>query len=298
MGKFVLGPVAGMMALLVAAASPVFASAIGDRPLQAEDLIPGVTLSADELLAQRVLDDDEKKPEPETAEDEQAEVARLKKKNPWIAMGLSAALPGAGQWYTRPGSLYSFLFLGVEATAWFLHESWDNDGEEKTREFQEFAWDGVVHPTNGAPQNDVTDLSGNWSWNRWRDSFGQPEGCLQPTNIDYPQTDSTLVSFWFTNRREFFEDIGKYDKYDCGWTSPGARGIYVDMRDETNSILERARQMTQVVLLNHIASAVHAYFITRAQNQRIDEVAADVRMGFHSDPQGNLGAQLVIQRRF
>ena len=255
----------------------------------------------DGILAQRVLTDDEEKPKRE-GEDEEPE--RLTRKNPWVAMGLSAVPPGAGQFYLDKGNPLAFAYVGVEALALYLHFSWEADGDEKTKEFEEYAWKGIVDPVDGAPRNEIVSEQGHWSWVRWRESFGQPEGCLQPENINYTATDSTLVHFWFDNRREFYEDIGKYDKYDCGWLSPEFRDIYRSMRNETNDILERARLMTQVVLLNHLASSIHAFFLARSHNNRVEELEREaslrqLRWQFSPDPEyRGLRAELWLTQRF
>lgn len=258
----------------------------------------------DGMLSQRVLDGDEKKPKPQG---EQEEEKVLTRRSPWLAMGLSLALPGAGQFYLDKSNLLAYAYVGVEALAWYLHFSWESDGDEKTREFQEYAWKGSIAPNvdelNGYEV--ATTAGSHWSWERWRESFGQPEGCTQPDNIDYVATDSTLVTFWLTNRREFYEDIGKYDKYDCGWRSKEFRDIYRSMRNETNDILERARLMTQVVLLNHVASGIHAFFLARSHNNRVDAMeeedrsSRDLRWRFSPEPDySGLRAQLWLTQRF
>jgi hypothetical protein len=258
----------------------------------------------DGILAQRVLDDDEEKPKGPGEETDEPRV--LSRKNPWVAMGLSALLPGAGQFYLDRSNPLAFAYVGVEALAWYLHFQWESDGDEKTREFEEYAWQGSVVADAGALNGyevETTDGS-HWSWERWRESFGQPEGCLQPDNIDYVGTDSTLVTFWFTNRREFYEDIGKYDKYDCGWRSSEFRDIYRSMRNETNDILERARLMTQVVLLNHLTSSIHAFFLARSHNKRVDAIEEDrasreLHWRFSPDPDySGLGAKLWLTQKF
>lgn len=257
----------------------------------------------DDMLAQRVLDGDEKKPSPGTG-DEEEEKRVLTRKNPWVAMGLSAVLPGAGQFYLDKSNPLAFAYVGVEALALYLHFAWESDGDEKTREYEEYAWQGIVDPSEGSPRNEVISENGHWSWDRWRESFGQAEGCLQPGNIDYLATDSTLVYFWFENRREFYEDIGKYDKYDCGWLDSEFRDIYRSMRNETNDILERARLMTQVVLLNHLGSSIHAFFLARSHNNRVEEMEREaslreLRWRFSPDHDfRGLKAQLWLTQRF
>jgi hypothetical protein len=190
------------------------------------------------------------------------------------------------------------LYAGVEATAWLLHLSWDSDGDERTREYQAYAWKGELDPVAGAPRNDVLSEAGHWSWERWRLAYdGQIEGCDLIPSIRYPETDSMLVQFWFNNRGEFYEDIGKYDKYACGWLDAGFRTTYLSMRNEANDLYDQSRLMKQVVLLNHVGSALHAFFIAKRHNRRV-EARTELRWDVAPDPGGTLRAQLSVFRKF
>jgi hypothetical protein len=106
-----------------------------------------------------------------------------------------------------------------------------------------------------------------------------------------------LVQFWFNNRGEFYEDIGKYDKYACGWLDPGFRAKYLSMRNEANDLYDRSRMMKQVVLLNHVGSALHAFFIAKRHNRRL-EPRTELRWDVSPDPGGALRAQLSVFRKF
>jgi len=278
-----------------AAFDPLFAPAPGVRP--APPTLGLASTSLPDYLAQRVLDEDEDEEKPPE------EPKPKQRKNPWLALGLSAALPGAGQFYLNPRSAVPFVYAGIEAVSWVLRVSWDHDGDEKTREFEEYAWQGAVDPVAGAPLNEILNEEGNWSWERWREGYRAGE--CEDAGRDFAEfvaTDSTLVTFWFTNRREFYEDIGKYDKYDCGWLSADRRETYRSMRNEANDLLERSRQMGQVILLNHLASSLHAYFQAKGHNSGLEKdtggVLPDVRMRFAPDAGGGLRAQLVLRRDF
>jgi hypothetical protein len=250
-------------------------------------------------LAQRVLDEGETKPS-------EARPRTLTPKSPWLALGLSAAVPGAGQFYLNPRSVLPFVYAGIEAVAWVLRISWDHDGDEKTREYERFAWRGDVDPVSGAPLNDILRDEGNWSWERWREGYRtEDDGQCEDASRDFGEfvaTDSTLVTFWFTNRHEFYEDIGKYDKYDCGWLNPERREVYRSMRAEANDLLEQSRQMAQVILLNHLASGLHAFFQAKSHNRQVEDQSdsrvPDIRMHFAPDPGGGLHTELVFRRRF
>ncbi len=254
-------------------------------------------LDVDALLAQRVIGDGKKSPDDEkkTAEEDEPESPR----SPWLAMGLSAALPGAGQFYVNRGNLLSFVYAGVEVLSWYLRSAWEQDGDEKTEEFEQFAWQGKLDDTEGAPLNEILREEGNWSWERWRAAYrGEdvPEGCVLVERAN-AETDSMLVDFYFHNPREFYEDIGKYDKYQCGWFSPELRTRYRSMRAEANDLLQQSRSMKQVILLNHLVSSVHAFFQAKGHNKRIEAADSDLRLDFEPDVDGGLRANLVYRRQ-
>lgn len=250
------------------------------------------------LLAQRVLDDDELMPK----KDEEEETLRFK--NPFLAMALSAAVPGAGQFYVDKTNLLAFAFAGAEALSWYLHFSWDSDGDDKVDEYERYAWTGSLK--EGEPitveNTDILSDEGHWSWLRWRDAYRgnvEHEDCFVSTSGNNVATDSMLVEFWFTNRHEFYEDIGKYDKYDCGWTSPEFRGIYQDMRIEANNLFDRARRMSQVILLNHVVAGVHAFFQAKSHNKRVEaQSRSELKWDIRPDYTGAPFAQLVFNHRF
>jgi hypothetical protein len=268
-------------------------------PLATDPLLGEASLYGDGLLAQRVLDPGQEMPTP-TDQDTPKELTH---KNPWLAMGLSAALPGAGQFYLDRTSLLSFVYVGVEALAWYLNVTWDQDGDDKTREFEEFAWQGVVAEDAGAPRNEILEEEGHWSWARWREVYrgevDPPPGCELFFDIfNYEEVDSTLVYFWFENQHEFYEDIGKYDKYGCGWANPADRDTYRAMRTEANNLLNRSRNMRSVILVNHLASSVHAFFQARRHNARVEEQRNDLRLHFTPEREGGMRANLLFSRSF
>jgi len=305
--RWVVGLCGGAVLIVAGAASSLASSGFGSHTASNGRLGPASAdpfldqgLYGDGLLTQRVLDPGQEMPRPGDEPDEPRE---LTPKNPWLAMGLSAALPGAGQFYLDRSNLLSYVYVGVEALAWYLNVTWDRDGDDKTREFEEFAWRGVVAEVDGAPRNEILEEEGHWSWARWRETYrgeaDPPPGCELFFDVfDYEEVDSTLVYFWFENRREFYEDIGKYDKYGCGWANPEDRETYRAMRAEANDLLNRSRNMRSVILVNHLASAIHAFFQARRHNAMVEEQRNDLRLHFTPEREGGMRANLIFSRSF
>lgn len=304
--RWVVGLGTGAALIVLVAVPAIASSGFGSHtasngrlgPVTADPILDA-DLYGNGLLAQRVLDPGQEMPKP----DDEREPRRLTPKNPWLAMGLSAAVPGAGQFYLDRTNLLSFVYVGVEALAWYLNVTWDSDGDDKTDEFEEFAWQGVVSETDGTPQNEILQEEGHWSWARWRETYrgeaDPPPGCELFFDVfDYEEVDSTLVYFWFENQHEFYEDIGKYDKYGCGWANPDDRDTYRAMRAEANDLLNRSRNMRSVILVNHLASSIHAFFQARRHNAMVEEQQSDLRLHFTPEREGGMRANLIYTRSF
>ncbi len=251
------------------------------------------TLFGSGIFAQRVIEEEEKRKKEEEA---RKEVKPRRPKSPWLAMALSAAVPGAGQFYVKGPNVMTFASVGVEAAGWLLKESWESDGHDKEQEYRDYAWIGQLARTpGGVYEAEIVREDGHWSWEQWRRDRGTE--CHGGENEDYEAADSVLVSFWFENRHEFYEDIGKYNRYDCGWYSPEYRQTYLSKRDEANDLLGRASTMSQVILLNHLASAVHAFFVAKSHNRH---VVPETEINWDIGPEegGGLRAQLLVRKHF
>lgn len=70
-------------------------------------------------------------------------VEQPQKKSVWIAMGLSAIVPGAGEFYGK-SYIKAAIFFGIELASWGLVFYFNHRGNVETDQFQDFAranWD-------------------------------------------------------------------------------------------------------------------------------------------------------------
>lgn len=211
------------------------------------------------LLAQKAIE----KPAP-TAEKEEPSQAE---KSPAKAFIFSALVPGSGELYV--GAKRGYIFLGVEAIAWtssyFLRES----GNKKEDEFEHFAdahWD---FPDTG-----------------------------QVCNGSYytPERDSIIRSFYEKNKQHFYEDIGKYPYYVCGWDSPDNLESYLDMRDRSNWLLKNSNYAMMAALVNHVISAVDALRLARNYNANLG-YGMKLNLKFKTSPRST-GVLVLASRKF
>lgn len=186
------------------------------------------------------------------------------------AVLLSAAVPGAGQFYS--GSyLKGAAFLIIEAATLTGYFHFQNRGNELETEFENFAdahwseevyWSWVFDECSGDPgwSGGCNDISGDQSlrdYEEWRSDFSHflPE----------------------EKNQQYYENIGKYDQFNIGWddTNTGGgedsprREAYTLMRKDSNDNFKRATTMATVTLFNHVLSALDAGLTVKRHNRRI-----------------------------
>lgn len=168
----------------------------------------------------------------------------------------SAILPGAGELYC--GSYWkSALFLGIEAGAWTMYAIYNNKGNDKEQEFEDYAnqhWDAN-------------------KWTAWFNTLTEEE--QKVFSHELPDTKT----------QQYYEMIGKYNQFLVGWegvpldltsseihdpnnTSP-LREHYMDMRDESNKLFKRATSGIYFAMFNHVLSAIDAAWTAKRHNSTL-----------------------------
>ena len=189
------------------------------------------------------------------------------KKNIGRALMFSMVIPGAGQLYAGPW-WRALPWIAIEAAGWGVFATYNKKGNDKTDEFRAFA---DVHFSRARYQ-------------AVEDSLEEVLGRL-PDNFTHELP--------LTNTQQYYEMIGKYImQFGFGWDDATGDDdlteffdgttanfiYYADMRGEANDLLNTANIGMEVVLVNHIISALEAAFLVRQHNKRI-ESAAD--LGHH-----------------
>jgi hypothetical protein len=171
--------------------------------------------------------------------------------SPVLAFMMSAALPGTGQ--LAEGRNRAFAYLGAEALAWIAHFSWKDASQKKELESEGFA-------------------DRYWLYDRWYDTAsGDCPESIPPTE-NLADLDAEIQSQYESNPDAYYASLSKEDGYRGGWddfdcasldTFSPHRGEYSDMRDDSNTFLERAQLATTFAFLNRVVSAVDAYRTAR-----------------------------------
>lgn len=198
----------------------------------------------------------------------------MPRKSPLKALVLSAAIPGAGQFYLG-GRIKPLLFFGAEIAAWGLHFKWQGAADDATDFFEQFNYD-------------------HWSRQAYKDYLGEVYGDTVDTRINAPGVTHHLPT---TDTQQFFEMTGKYNQFAWGWddatrhgesleerilagsleaitidtlTPNSARRIhYEGLRHDANQKYDKARNMVMVSILNRLVSGFEAYFSAKNRNRNV-----------------------------
>lgn len=222
------------------------------------------------------------------------------KKSVWLAVGLSAVIPGAGEFYSE-SYIKSAAFIAIEATAITLGLIYDKKGNDQTDFFQNYAdqhWsvDRYAKWTvNNASSinNEITDVtqykvfnsSGSVNWselNRLENAIGKFYSHRLP----------------YYGGQQYFELIGKYQQFYQGWDDAdpnlktyeqivqkladgGANFDYYSLeRGKANDFYNIASKAVLVVVVNHIVSALDAAWTAHSYNKNLDMHASIERRDY------------------
>jgi hypothetical protein len=220
--------------------------------------------------------------------------------NPGKALLLSAIVPGAGEYYAG-SKIKAAAFFAVEVAAWTSVILFYNKGKDKEDEFMEFAdanFDEMAYRNKeySLAQSSVGDSGayGNsfddWTMEEWerKIQYLPREGFTH----ELP-TEEDRNSNW-SHDQQYYEMIGKYiHQFGFGWgdafgddpathffdgDSPNSRS-YMDMRYDSNKMLDYSAWGYNIALLNHVASALDASFSVRIAKRR-----ANAQLSFRQVP--------------
>jgi hypothetical protein len=228
--------------------------------------------------------------------------------NPLKPMIASLAIPGLGQYLNKSPWWKTALFAGIEIAGIAGYISWNNKGDDITREYENWAdehWDmnnwvsgstdllSVIN-TNGYP--DVNDVRIDGSHHITiiiNGRYESSEILLENPNIDYVE-----LRDW-----DFYEGIGKYDQFVAGWDDAKSdweivnkkitdgndelivmtpnKQHYIDLRNDSNVLYKNAKFAASALLFNHILSALDALWYANKNKELSYKL--DVSIGTESN---------------
>lgn len=206
------------------------------------------------------------------------------KKSPVLAGLFSLVIPGTGELYS--GSYWlAGLFAALEGAGWYFNASQTGKGDDKTAEFEVYAdqhWSAVKYAEwlnanaknfPGGENAVQIDINSDESLPHWqRVNWDQ----MHETEMAIPQFSHKLPPH---GDQQYFELIGKYNQYSYGWDDktsgdywyPSARfEYYSGLRGDANSFYDTADTILNLIILNHVLSAIDAAWAAARFNQFVD----------------------------
>jgi hypothetical protein len=216
------------------------------------------------------------------------DVYQFKSKSTKRGFLYSLIVPGAGEFYAG-SKIKAVLFFGLEAGFWTGYFSYHKKGKDREKEYLNFA-------------------DAHWNVKAYSDSLAR-YGLQQDVNgivVDtpgvyyYSSTDSLVISHSIhpvagqplDKSQQYYEEVGKYDQFRYGWDDfTGAfltfnRNIYLNMRRDSNSLLDKANRFVMFSLANHLLSAFDAAISVRHYNrkgEKFSQIDMKIRLAEYND---------------
>ncbi len=192
----------------------------------------------------------------------------------WLAAGLSALIPGAGEFYAE-SYWKAALFFAVELTALGIAYSNDRRGDQQTDRYKDFAnqhWSVVRY----AKYAETLSPGKTYNW-RIPGTEGMGEFDRPWTQVNWAELNRLErdIAGYYSHtlpgygEQQYYELIGKYPQYNQGWNDSPASFNYGDPltsnflyysgeRGKANTYYTNSSRWVTIAIINHILSAVDA----------------------------------------
>ncbi len=247
------------------------------------------------------------------------------RKSPFLAAGLSLAVPGAGQFYTEH-YWEAAAFFAADVAAWLLAYHYDHKGDVQTDFFQNYAdanWSAVKYAIY-AEATYASQIPGHPTFN-WRNSNFNNPSFAPWQRVDWAELNrmesaisanaqgSPAAGSYYSHNlpihgdQQYYELIGKYGQFDPGWddasSTPGSYNYldpvtphfsyYSSQRGKANSYYYTASALVTAAIVNHILNAAYAALSAGWYN------SAHAEVGMQMVPYGpGFAAVPVMKMRF
>ena len=208
---------------------------------------------------------------------------------PSKAMLYSFLVPGLGQ-YLSGDDVKGFIYIGLEATAWYMNVHFNNLGDEGNRKVKAYADDpvngfnrveyyrGIYEAVNGvgtAPAIFSSTGSEEETFNSIKNDASLYADLINWEKNTVGDGVHTLPA---TKTQQYYEQVGKYKMFYHGWLAlsdidaaqskflddiPDYIQKYYDKRNAMNAAYVKGTWAITAVMLNHVISAIEAFISTR-----------------------------------
>ncbi len=206
------------------------------------------------------------------------------KKSPFLAGVMSAVIPGSGEVYA--GSYWlAALFAAVEGGLWYYNIDQNGKGDDQTAVYRSYA-DGhwsVVKYAEWLNAN-AKDFPGGE--NAVQIAIDPNESLPPWERVDWDAMHTTEMAIpQFSHKlpphgdQQYYELIGKYNQYSYGWDDKldgdywnisENFAYYSGERGKANDFYNTADTMLNLIILNHVLSAIDAAWAAARFNKFVD----------------------------
>ena len=212
-------------------------------------------------------------------------------KSPGRAFLLSVIIPGAGEFYAG-AKWRALIFASIEVSSWVMRSQYEKKGDRIERQYKRYAdehWDLGRWFRSGLT-NESCGLEGSHSI--WVYYDGQEYMANDSLNEYIPGYLDLASEIQPVKTHEFYENIGKYDQFACGWDDFDStltdtvlmspfRDKYLTDRYECNQALKMATNFVTAIMFNHLISAFDA--IIAAKGYSSEEKKYSWNLGLITD---------------
>lgn len=221
------------------------------------------------------------------------------KKSIWLAVGLSALLPGAGEFYSE-SYIKSAAFIAVEVAAITLGVIYDKKGDDQTVLFQNYAngengW-SVYRYANWTIAN-ANKLNPSLNIDDYKGKVIKPDGTVDwvwlnklESAVSFSSTLPNVPGSYYSHNlpprgsQQYYELIGKYQQFNVGWKEfgddvnrPFTYGDplvpqfteYTTMFAQADVFYNVASKAVIVAFINHFISALDAAWTANSYNKKL-----------------------------
>jgi hypothetical protein len=209
-----------------------------------------------------------------------ADVYGFKGKSIKRAFVYSLVLPGAGEFYAG-SKIKAGIFFGLDVALWSLYFNYHGKGKDKEKDYKAFAdssWDEEEYRV--------------W-WDTLSDETRKKYSHTLPDRHD----------------QQYYEMIGKYRQFAFAWdgfdpsnAGPDSmspkRDCYLNLRAQSNNLLNKAKYSVMFSLANHILSAFDAAIAVKKYNrkgERFSQIHFQMRLSERND---EIVPKLLMSTRF
>ena len=219
----------------------------------------------------------------------------------------SLILPGAGEFYAG-SKIKAVLFVGLEAAFWTGYFTNHKKGKDKEDQYLNFAnahWD--VYAYSDSLINRYADFTIDSATHIVIDTPGVYYNPSVPgDSIVISHSIYLELGQGLNKDQQYYEMIGKYDQFRFGWDDYDGsvvetvhRGFYLDLRHDSNSLLDKANRYVMISLANHLLSAFDAAIAVRHYNRKGEKFSEiDIKLRLAEYNKNEIIPKLTVSTKF